>query len=232
MLMDFLAAARGEQPSPLDIHAAMDMTLPGLVSQQSIAQKGAWLDVPDSRAWVGQPLPTGQLQMVLSAEAQAGRDLPPVPSGYRLRQYRAEDEAGYYALMARAGFDGWTAERMRQVLPTVLPVGFFVVEHLASGQVAASALAQHVPTELHPFGGQLGWVAADPDHRGRKLGTLATAAATRRLIEAGYQRIYLLTDDFRLPAIRIYLALGYTPLYHIPDMQERWQVVMRRLGHA
>ena len=30
---------------------AMDMTLPGLVSQQSIAQNGQWLDVPDSRSW-------------------------------------------------------------------------------------------------------------------------------------------------------------------------------------
>jgi hypothetical protein len=28
-----------------------DMTLPGLVSQQSILQGGGWLEVPDSRAW-------------------------------------------------------------------------------------------------------------------------------------------------------------------------------------
>ena len=74
------------------------------------------------------------------------------------------------------------------------------------------------------------WVAADPDHRGRKLGTLVSGAATRRLVEAGYRRIYLLTDDFRLPAIRIYLALGYTPLYHAPDMPERWQSVLQQLA--
>ena len=232
VLMDFLAAARGEQPSPLDIHAAMDMTLPGLVSQQSILQNGAWLDVPDLRTWVGQPQPMGQLQMVLSEEALQGCDIPPVPAGYRLRQYRAEDEAGYYALMARAGFEGWGTERMHKVLPTVLPGGFFVAEHLSSGQIVASALAQHVPTGLHPYGGQLGWVATDPDHRGRKLGTIVTAAATRRLIEAGYRRIYLLTDDFRLPAIRIYLALGYAPLYHAPGMQDRWQTVLQQFGQA
>jgi hypothetical protein len=29
----------------------MDMTLPGLISQASIANGGAWMDVPDSRAW-------------------------------------------------------------------------------------------------------------------------------------------------------------------------------------
>jgi len=230
VLMDFLSAARGEKPSPLDIHAAMDMTLPGLVSQQSIQQDGSWLDVPDARAWVGRPTATGQLHMVLSDEALQVRDLPPVPPGYRLRPYRPEDESGYYTLMARAGFEGWSARRMQGVLFSVLPGGFFVVEYAASGQVVASAMAQHVPTPLHPYGGQLGWVATEPGHRGRGLGTLVTAAATRHLVEAGYRRIYLLTDDFRLSAIRIYLALGYSPLYHTPDMQARWQAVFQQLG--
>jgi predicted dehydrogenase len=39
----------------LDIHHALDMTLPGLISQQSIAQDGCWLEVPDSRLWVVSP---------------------------------------------------------------------------------------------------------------------------------------------------------------------------------
>ncbi|MES2459581.1 MAG: hypothetical protein V4671_03300, partial [Armatimonadota bacterium] len=41
-----------EDTITLGIHEALDMTLPGLVSQQSIAQSGAWLPVPDSRSWV------------------------------------------------------------------------------------------------------------------------------------------------------------------------------------
>ncbi len=50
-IVDFAAAVRGVRPAAIDIHAAMDMTLPGLVSQQSIAQGGEWLPVPDSRDW-------------------------------------------------------------------------------------------------------------------------------------------------------------------------------------
>ena len=50
-VLDFVAALRGEAPAPVGIHEALDMTLPGLVSQQSILQGGAWLDVPDSRTW-------------------------------------------------------------------------------------------------------------------------------------------------------------------------------------
>lgn len=51
-VLEFLNAIRGAAPCPVGIHEAMDMTLPGLVSQESIAQDGAWLAVPDSREWV------------------------------------------------------------------------------------------------------------------------------------------------------------------------------------
>jgi predicted dehydrogenase len=51
VLKDFIAAIRGEIPCPIDIHKALDMTLPGLISQQSILKDGAWMNVPDSRQW-------------------------------------------------------------------------------------------------------------------------------------------------------------------------------------
>jgi predicted dehydrogenase len=46
---DFLRAIKEGVPPPVDIQAAMDFTVPGLVSQQSILQGGAWLPVPDFR---------------------------------------------------------------------------------------------------------------------------------------------------------------------------------------
>ena len=50
-IQDFVQAVLGKQQPPIDIDRAMDMTLPGLVSQQSIAQGSTWVAVPDSRAW-------------------------------------------------------------------------------------------------------------------------------------------------------------------------------------
>lgn len=50
-VMDFVAAATGARPPAVGIHEAMDMTLPGLVSQQSILEGGRWIEVPDSRSW-------------------------------------------------------------------------------------------------------------------------------------------------------------------------------------
>lgn len=51
VLEDFIAVVRGERQCRIDVHTAMDMTLPGLISQESIVQSGTWLDVPDSRDW-------------------------------------------------------------------------------------------------------------------------------------------------------------------------------------
>jgi hypothetical protein len=50
-VLDFANAIRGVAQAPIGIHEAMDMTLPGLVSQESILADGCWLDVPDSRTW-------------------------------------------------------------------------------------------------------------------------------------------------------------------------------------
>jgi hypothetical protein len=50
-VVDFVRCIVDGVPCPIGIHEAMDMTLPGLISQASIADGGDWLDVPDSRAW-------------------------------------------------------------------------------------------------------------------------------------------------------------------------------------
>jgi len=50
-MIDFVDAIRGTKPPAVDIDQAMDMTLPGLVSQQSILEGGRWMEVPDSREW-------------------------------------------------------------------------------------------------------------------------------------------------------------------------------------
>jgi predicted dehydrogenase len=50
-VMDFIDACLGRRPVAIGIDEAMDMTLPGLMSQQSIAQESKWVEVPDSRTW-------------------------------------------------------------------------------------------------------------------------------------------------------------------------------------
>jgi predicted dehydrogenase len=51
VIYNFLEAIAGRAKVVLGVHEAMDMALPCLVSQQSIAQHSVWLNVPDSRDW-------------------------------------------------------------------------------------------------------------------------------------------------------------------------------------
>jgi predicted dehydrogenase/RimJ/RimL family protein N-acetyltransferase len=229
IVRDFVRSIRKEIECPIGIHEAMDMTLPGLVSQQSILRGGAWMDVPDSRKWTDEP-PYAQLHMTWPRGKLESPPAPKLPGGYLLRQWRPEEMAEYIELMDKAGFKGWTEERVNSVIRALLPDGFFVVEHKASGRLVATAQAGHRYTELHPYGGELGWVAGDPKHKGKGLGLAVCAAATERLIRAGFREVYLSTDDWRLPAIKVYLKLGYEPMLFREDMQARWDAVCEKLG--
>lgn len=47
--LEFLESVEKNSKPPLDVYRALDMSLPGIVSEESIAQNGAWLRVPDPR---------------------------------------------------------------------------------------------------------------------------------------------------------------------------------------
>jgi mycothiol synthase len=40
----------------------------------------------------------------------------------------------------------------------------------------------------------------------------------------------LSTDDFRIPAIAIYLSLGFRPFLYDDDMQNRWKTILYGMG--
>jgi predicted dehydrogenase/GNAT superfamily N-acetyltransferase len=228
-ILDFVNAVTGKAPCPIGIHEAMDMTLPGLVSQQSVLEGGRWIDVPDSRQWSDGP-PKAQLKMAWPQDRLDAPPEPTLPAGYVLRGYRDTDKGAYLALMVKVGFEGWDAERLQRTLATVLPDGLFVIEHKATGALAATALCNHSPTDGFPYGGELGWVAGDPAHKGKGLGMAICAAATARFIQAGYRNIYLRTDDWRLPALKIYLKLGYRPVAGDKALHDRWKNVFTTLN--
>ena len=172
---------------------------------------------------------TQQLQMVWPKHLL---HMPPtvrLPFGYTLRTYHRGDEPRFYKVMELAGWPGWNDEKLRPWLARILPQGWFLAVHEASNEIVASAMAVHDHTELHPFGGELGWVAADPAHTGKGLGMAVCSAVTARLIAASYRDIHLYTEDWRLPALKTYLKLGYVPFLYAPDMPQRWQTICTQL---
>ena len=171
-----------------------------------------------------------QLKMVWPVQLLDGPPAVHIPNGYTLRTYQPGDEPGFYKVMDLAGFKNWDDETLRPWLLKVLPDGWFLVVYQPSSEIVATAMANHNPQTRHPFGGELGWVAGHPDHAGQGLGMAVCAAVIRRLLQAGYRHIYLNTDDWRLPAVTIYLRLGWVPLLYAPGMAERWRAVCEQLN--
>jgi mycothiol synthase len=111
-------------------------------------------------------------------------------------------------------------------LDCVLPNGLFILWHTANNQIVGTAGAIHNPRGgryYFPFGGALGYLVVHPDHRRTGLGKVLTALAVRRLLDAGYQTIWVGVQGFRLPAIKTYLKLGFVPFLHQVGLAERWR---------
>ncbi len=170
-----------------------------------------------------------QLQMLWPVTRLGAPPAVAVPTGYTVRTYQPLDEPGFYKVMDLAGFKNWDDETLRPWRLKILPDGWFLIVHEASGEIVATAMANHNPQELHPFGGELGWVAAHPAHAGKGLGMAVCGAVVRRLLAGFYRRCYLQTDDWRLPAVKSYLRLGWVPFLYLPDMEDRWRAVCEQL---
>lgn len=169
-----------------------------------------------------------QVQMVWPR----GRELPVfagLPEGYHLCTFQPGDEAGFYRVMALAGWPDWDADRLRPWLYRILPDGWFMVEEESSGAIVATSMATHDPTWQIPFCGEVGWTAADPAHSGRGLGTAVVHAVVNRFLAAGYSCIHLYTEHWRYAALKIYLRLGFLPYLDPPDAVGHWENICRQL---
>ncbi len=154
--------------------------------------------------------------------------LPPLPDGYVIRDYKAEDLEPLSALMRIAFEDPqWSSDKLRRVLVDASDVKrIIVIEH--AGLPVATASARLMP-EQHPGSGYVHWVAVDPTHRGKRLGYIVTLACLYAFRDFGCRDAVLETDDHRLAAIKIYQELGFTPEDRHPTHAERWAIVISNL---
>ncbi len=166
-----------------------------------------------------------QLQMVWPPSRLRSPPAIVVPSGYALRTFQPGDEARFFEIMRLSGWSDWNEKRLGPLLPRIVSEGWFLAVRAETDDIVATAMALRDSTDLHPSGGELGWVGSDPAHRGLGLGGAVCAAVTTRLIEAGFEDIHLYTEDFRLPALKTYLKLGYVPFLYAPDMANRWETI-------
>lgn len=170
-----------------------------------------------------------QLELALPSTVREV-SVPTVPAEYALRTYRAGDDRALIELFNACGF-GFDEPTLRRALSICLPRGCFVIEHRSSGALVSCMMARHLSALAHPFGGRIDWLATDPVHRKRGLADLCARSATRRLIEAGYDHIWVTTDDERIGALRIFLDIGFEPVCDAQSA-DRWKSILSALDRS
>jgi mycothiol synthase len=73
-------------------------------------------------------------------------------------------------------------------------------------------------------------VAVMPEHAGKGLGKVLTAAVLRYFKRQNLGSAYLHTDEQRLAAIRTYLEMGFEPVPTNEETRGIWADVLESLG--
>lgn len=177
----------------------------------------------------GTPPPVSpQPQLRLRRPLEAA--LPPelrLPAGFRVRPYAPGDEAAWARLLhENRELGDWDEARVRGMItreePKLLLEGAFFIER--DGDLVATACTQrHHPAAPGRELLEIGWVGVAPSARGRHLAYIIS----RHLLAYWQPRLaadaFILTDDWRVPAVVTYLRLGFRPEIVHPNQVERWR---------
>ena len=94
------------------------------------------------------------------------------------------------------------------------------------------ATATAVEHKDYPGEGWYRMVGVKPEARGKGAGKMIGLAALYALRDRGYKSALLSTDDNRIPAICLYLSLGFKPLYTHESHRERWEKVFEVINNS
>ena len=100
---------------------------------------------------------------------------------------------------------------------------FFILEN----GVAVATLT--VICDYEKKEGYIHMVACRETARGKGYGTLLNKIAEATLKKEGMETAYLTTDDWRIPAIKSYLRIGFEPDISTEDFRERWEKIYDKI---
>lgn len=150
-----------------------------------------------------------------------------MPDGYALRTTDlAGDDADAVASLVGEGTVADFRDR-------ALPNGWFVAVARATNRVVGTCAALHDPDgedARFPFGGRVAALAVDSGHRERGVGRALAAAATRRLLDAGYDSVRVRTPASATPALYVAVTAGYAPCVVADGDVGRWRAAFDDLG--
>lgn len=185
-------------------------------------------------------LPPKQLRMVIDAASVLELPEVVVPNGYTLRGYLDGDIESWADTLRQGGFTDWTEARVLDYLrDDERREGSSLVEF--GGRIVAATFASRFGNQPNDSRGAaaepskigaLDFVVTHPEHRSRGLGKATCTAVAKFLVSRGCTSVELGTDDWRLPAIHVYLSMGCRPVMNRSDMPGRWATVIEKLKES
>ncbi|MFC3476661.1 GNAT family N-acetyltransferase [Halobacterium litoreum] len=150
-----------------------------------------------------------------------------MPEGYALRttDIAGDDEDAVASLVG----EGTVADYRNRALPN----GWFVAVERATNRIVGTCAALHDPDgedPRFPFGGRVAALAVDSAHRERGVGRALAAAATRRLLDAGYDSVRVRAPASATPALHVAVTAGYAPCVVADGDVGRWRAAFDAIG--
>lgn len=155
-----------------------------------------------------------------------------LPEGYTIRASRAGDGTHWARIMRESfqddRFDEARFQRDMVEHPAYRPERIFFV--CAADGVPCGTASAYRQTAYGPDSGYLHYVGVCPAHAGKGLGAAISLRVLQQFRAEGLRDAVLQTDDFRLPAIKTYLTLGFVPMIIHVNQPARWATVFAKLG--
>ena len=153
-----------------------------------------------------------------------------IPAGYEIRTYQEGDDV-HWANVISDSFGGErTAEDARRDImdrDVFDPAGLYFATYRGT-PVGTTCAWKDTTDEIDV--GIVHMVGVHSAHTGHKLGRCVTLNVLLYLRDHGFKCAKLGTDDFRLPAIKTYLNLGFLPVYVDVTQPGRWREIFKKLG--
>lgn len=172
-----------------------------------------------------------QLELILPLDGMCKKTII-IPDGFLLRQYEKNDMNGVLQLFEISGFHGWGEAKIKKVIDSYIDNGFFVIVDEVTSNIVSTMAARIAFDRKDSKSGCITWLCSHPEYRGKRLGYFVACAALNRLLDEGCDEIFVNTDDKRLSAIKIFLALGFQPVMYNSTMQNRWRLIKDKINAA
>ncbi len=149
-----------------------------------------------------------------------------LPPGYEMRSLQPGDEQAWEQIIAASFGEQYHFKEFMEKEDQYEPEKVWFVVH--NHRPVATASAWHI-NKYPEDTGCLHMVGILPEHAGKGLGKQVSLAALHKMKQEGRSKAMLNTNTFRLPAIKTYLNIGFTP--HIIDDEhvERWRTAAEQL---